>query len=97
MKDMKAYRLKHIPTGLYFSPSKATGNLSVKGKVYIDRKPSLDWVKTIRIKIWSFKKDPSGKSKTICEFFNIDYNSGYVDKYVKTNLNDWIIEEVVIN
>ena len=92
---MKAYRLKHIPTGLYFTPSKSSGNLSVKGKIYIDRKPSLDWIKTIRIKIWSFRKDPTGKSKKICDIFGIDYNGGYVDTYVRTNISDWVIEEIL--
>ncbi len=31
---MKPYRIKHIPTGLYYKPGKA--NLSKKGKVYLD-------------------------------------------------------------
>lgn len=92
-KNIKLYRLKHKPTGLYFTPSKGNGNLSKKGKIYINRIPSLDWVKNIRIKIFNFKKDPSGINKMICEFFNIDYNKGFVDKYVKSNIDDWIIEE----
>lgn len=32
---MKAYRIKHIPTGLYYQPTKGGSNLSVKGKVYL--------------------------------------------------------------
>lgn len=32
---MKAYRLKHIPTGLYYQPSKGGNNLSERGKVYL--------------------------------------------------------------
>ena len=32
---MKAYRIKHIPTGLYYKPSNGMSNLSEKGKVYL--------------------------------------------------------------
>lgn len=32
---MKAYRIKHIPTGLYYKPSNGMSNLSTKGKVYL--------------------------------------------------------------
>lgn len=32
---MKAYRLKHIPTGLYYQPAKGGNNLSERGKVYL--------------------------------------------------------------
>ena len=32
-KEMRPYRLKHKPTGLYYKPSCAT-NLTSKGKVY---------------------------------------------------------------
>lgn len=32
---MKAYRIKHIPTGLYYQPAKGGSNLSEKGKVYL--------------------------------------------------------------
>lgn len=91
---MKLYKLKHIPTGLYFTPSKGSGNLSKKGKIYIDRIPSLDWVEIIRIKINTWKKQPSKINKIICDYFNIDYNNGYVDKHLKTNKEDWVIEEV---
>ena len=34
---MKAYRLKHIPTGLYYQPSKGGNNLSKRGKVYLTK------------------------------------------------------------
>lgn len=32
---MKAYRIKHIPTGLYYQPVKGGNNLSKRGKVYL--------------------------------------------------------------
>jgi hypothetical protein len=42
--QMICWRLKHIPTGLYFKPSKhrSKSNLSVKGKVYTV-KPTIKW------------------------------------------------------
>ena len=52
---MKIYKLKHIPTGLYYIPSKGNGNLSTKGKIY-SSKPKIEWGLTLRIKIFSFKK-----------------------------------------
>ena len=41
---MELWRLKHIPTGLYFKPSKhrSKSNLSKKGKVYTS-KPTIKW------------------------------------------------------
>jgi hypothetical protein len=65
------YRLKHIPSGQYFKPSRygSRSNLSTKGKIY-HTKPSLNWVSSICIYI--------DNVKTI----------------VKTNPEDWIIEEI---
>lgn len=34
---MEAYRLKHIPTGLYYQPTKNGNNLSKRGKVYLTK------------------------------------------------------------
>ena len=31
---MKPYKVKHIPTGLYYQPSKGGNNLSPRGKIY---------------------------------------------------------------
>ena len=40
---MKPYRIKHIPTGLYYKPSNGLSNLSTKGKVYLTN--SSGWLK----------------------------------------------------
>jgi hypothetical protein len=90
---MKVYRIKHIPTDLYFTTSKGNGNLSNKGKLYVDRKPSLKWVETIRVIVCGYKKDYKGVKEKICKHFELDPDS-YVDKYFKTKPEDWIIEEV---
>lgn len=34
-KSIKPYKVKHIPTGLYFQPNKNGNNLSPRGKVYL--------------------------------------------------------------
>lgn len=34
---MKAYRIKHIPIGLYYQPSNCGNNLSEHGKVYLTK------------------------------------------------------------
>jgi len=44
MSELKMWRLKHLPTGMYFKPSKHMNkcNLSEKGKVYTS-KPTIKW------------------------------------------------------
>ena len=37
----QAYRLKHIPTGLYYRPSNGYSNLDTKGKIYTSNKNGL--------------------------------------------------------
>ena len=92
---MKAYKLKHIPTGLYYTPSKSNGNLSKRGKVYVDTKPRVEWTKTIRI----YGVYNTNKYKRICEYFNLDctrFTDGWlIDIMVKTNSEDWAIEELL--
>ena len=90
---MKIYKLKHIPTGLYYIPSKGNGNLSTKGKIY-SSKPKIEWGLTLRIKIFSFKKIPTGKHKIITDYFKLNWNNGSIDRYVKTNIEDWKIIEI---
>jgi len=92
---MKAYKLKHIPTGLYFTPSKSIGNLSKKGKVYIDFKPRIEWTNKIRI----CGNYNTKRYKTLCGILKIDYSlfvEGWrFDVYVKTNPEEWVIEELL--
>ena len=87
---MVVYKLKHIPTGLYFTPSRGSGNLSKNGKIY-KNKPSLDWVKTIRI-IFSCRNSMQITNEMLRKYFNIQNNKG--DVYVKTNPEDWEIIEL---
>lgn len=38
-REQVVYKLKHIPTGLYFEPMGYKGNVSEIGKVYSNKKP----------------------------------------------------------
>jgi hypothetical protein len=87
---MKVYKLKHIPTGLFYTPSRGSGNLSTKGKIY-QNKPSLDWCQTIRIK--RSYTHTSKLSKLVTEHFKLD-GDGYIDRYFKTDIKDWEIIEL---
>lgn len=42
-----AYRLKHIPTGLYYRPSNGYSNLDTKGKIYTSNKNGLTGHKNV--------------------------------------------------
>jgi len=90
----KLYKLKHSPTGLFFTPSKGSGNLSKTGKIYINRVPDLKWVETIRVKFYNDKIDK--RTEMIIDHFQIDTNqSKYcTDMYVKTRPSDWEIIEL---
>ena len=95
---MKVYKIKHKPTGLFFTPSKGHGNLSKNGKIY-PKKPRLEWAgDSVRIvlKTWSNKK-PQWHQQIIIDYFEIEpEKSGeyWVDKYFKVNKDDWEIIEL---
>lgn len=95
---MKVYKIKHKPTGLFFTPSKGSGNLSKNGKIY-PKKPRLEWaLGSIRIvlRIWSDRK-PQKHQQTIIDYFGIakDTRGGYwVDQYFESKLEDWEIIEL---
>ncbi|MFW6247250.1 MAG: hypothetical protein ACOC22_03715 [bacterium] len=90
---MKVFKLKHIPTGLFYTPSKGSGNLSKTGKIY-SKKPDVKWALVLRIKIFSFKQKPTNHHKTIVDYFGLDWRNGSIDTYVKTNYEDWEIVEL---
>lgn len=90
---MKLYKLKHIPTGLFYTPSRGSGNLSKNGKIYTS-KPRLEWTETIRIKIYSRTITPKGVNKILSDYFMCDWNDGFIDKCFKTKSEDWEIIEI---
>lgn len=65
---MKFYKIKHKPTGLFFTPSKGHGNFSVKGKVYTKR-PILDYCLKPRVIIRFSYRGPSKREQPLIDFF----------------------------
>ena len=95
---MRVYKILHKPTGLYFTPSRGSGNLSTSGKIYA-RKPSLSVCiggsVRIVVKEWPGKK-LSAKLQTIVDYFKVpeDSNGGYwFDGSFHTPYEDWEIVE----
>lgn len=84
---MKAYRIKYLPDGLYYCPSrlvksphhnfKIKSNLSKTGKIYT-KKPCLEWCETIH---HPDDQDQPGYFYRNC-------------KIRKTSENEWEIEEL---
>lgn len=96
---MKVYKILHKPTGLFFTPSRGSGNLSQRGKVY-PRVPSLNYVGNgcrIIIKTWPGRR-LSNKNKKLIEYFNIDKekksDSYWIDKHFEIPKEDWEIIEL---
>lgn len=95
---MKVYKIKHKPTGLFFTPSKGYGNLSVNGKIY-DRVPNMNWVGSgVRIVLhkW-FTEKLNKKEQIIIDYFNIQKTSRgdyWIDTYFPVDQEDWEIVEL---
>ena len=98
---MKVYRILHKPTGLYYTPSKGSGNLSTNGKAYVNIVPRIkDWIGTyVNVRISG--KGTSKKAKILIDYFNIQHSHKshgkkyfYVNENFKVSLDDWEIIEV---
>lgn len=104
---MKPYKLKHIPTGLYYQPHKHRGsNISVRGKIYQTKSHGLSSA------FKDMQKSPNGnngynklfaiyvekdsqihkKIKNVFEWEECSYSYNQLKAYTK--LEDWIIEEL---
>lgn len=87
--------MRHIPTGLYFKPSQSAGNLSKKGKGYVDRKPDIKWGRIIRIRFY-INKTPNKLQQMLIDHFNLELKyTNQVDSYISTIESDWEIVEIV--
>ena len=97
---MKVYKIKHKPTGLFYSPNTGTGNLTLNGKIY-SKIPNLDLITNVRviIKTHSEEKKLTLKNQKLVNHFNISkINIGYGkiyhhDKRFEIDKNDWKIIE----
>lgn len=93
---MKPYRVKHIPTGLYFQPHKHRGShLSKNGKIYQTPQNGLNtgvYNRTIfRVQC---KKDSKVHKQTesILEWQKCSWAFGQL--YAETKFSDWEEEEI---
>ena len=90
---MKVYRWKHIPTGLFYQPVKGIhgtkSNLSKDGKLYTKKYNIFRHQEELNIAV----------SMALIKKFNLtpsETMSGYHQRYVKTELSDWICIEYVL-
>jgi hypothetical protein len=92
---MKVYKIKHKPTGLFFTPSRGSGNLSISGKIY-PKRPNINWIgNCIRI-IIRYPNTITGKNKVIMEWLGLsekDVLDKNYDKCIETTDEDWTITE----
>lgn len=87
-KQVQAYRLKHIPTGLYFTPSKSGTNLDTRGKIYRDNKNGLNRHSNGQIPLAIGNK----YLKYLKE--DVKVNKTYTSNYIVSSINDFEKEYV---
>lgn len=102
---MKFYRVKHIPTGLYYQPVQSECNLSLQGKVY-QRPPAPHTLKELFIEFKYYWRgcewfEKNKRYKIIIDYFNVkpEMSSAWnknVYNHFKANIpeSDWQIEEL---
>ena len=96
---MKPYKLKHVPTGLYYQPFKHRGsNLSKLGKIYQTKSNILTlghYSNGDPRKILTVFTDLNSRIyKEFKDKFQWEDSSGYNQVKADTNTNDWIQEEL---
>lgn len=94
MPESKYYKMKHIPTGLYFQPCKHRGShLSKKGKIYQTDKHGVKTVSKSNIfTVFCQKNSQIHKtSSNVLNWVN-SYNNSEVK--AETNIDDWVKEYV---
>jgi hypothetical protein len=104
---MNPYKLKHIPTGLYYQPHKHRGsNISIRGKIYQTETHGLSSaIKNMnknpegnygRNKLFPIYVEKDSKLHKLLESFFIWEECSWTYSQVKayTNINDWVIEEI---
>lgn len=96
---MKVYRIKHKPTGLYYTPTSMNGsNLSSKGKAYVGKPPKTEDKDCIRIQLHIWSGDRINKNqKKIIDYFNIqpdERGTYWANKYFRGEKDNWEVEEI---
>ena len=92
------YKLKHIPTGMYYQPHKHRGsNISKRGKIYQTSTHGLS--SAIRSNNITFsvyvEKDSQVYKQTKDILKYSDCKWSYNQMMAETNVSDWVIEEVI--
>ena len=99
---MKPYKLKHIPTGLYYQPHKHRGaNISERGKIYQTGTHGLSYAfkrfdmypNESRFRIY-VEKDSRIHKKLKDLFIWVECSWAYNQMEGETLVSDWIIEEI---
>ena len=91
------YKLKHVPTGLYYQPHKHGGsNLSKRGKIYQTATHGLSSTYRSKDKTFSIYTQKDGivyrQTKDILNYRECRWS--YNQMIAETNVVDWIIEEI---
>ena len=91
------YKLKHVPTGLYYQPHKHGGsNLSKRGKVYQTATHGLSTAYKNDSKTFIIYVDKDSVvhrlSKDKLDYVEDRYS--YNQMKADTNISDWVIEEI---
>lgn len=91
------YKLKHVPTGLYYQPHKHRGsNLSKKGKIYQTATHGLSSAMRDRHTTFSIQVEKDSiihkLTKDILNYKECRWT--YNQLHAETLLTDWIIEEI---
>jgi hypothetical protein len=91
------YKLKHVPTGLYYQPRKHGGsNLSKRGKVYQTKTHGLSTAFKNESKLFTIyvNKDSVVYKQTndVLDYAECRYS--YNQMMAETNISDWIIEKI---
>ena len=87
-KQVQSYRLKHIPTGLYYRPSNGYSNLDTKGKIYTSNKNGLNMNSSKHISLAISDK----YLKYLKE--DVKVNKIHASNYIVSNINDFEKEYV---
>lgn len=96
------YRLKHLPTGLYYQPHNRGSNLSKKGKIYQNKINAFSGAMRDAIKNNNFETkiitlycmENSNIHKQTKEILNWQTTKEYKTLKCETFLKDWIQEKI---
>lgn len=89
---MNPYRIKHIPTGLYYQPVKSGNNLGERGKVYLTNASPLSMHNDDYHIYLQLRKDSLAYKKTAKLVAWKDYD--YKSVTYRAHKKEFIIEEL---